>query len=103
VLSPIADGGKNAPFPGSHYAATRLGGQKVLFQLIMAKAQHESPRTAMRCAEMRVLLNAVLDCLPGCGSIRMPMIRASTGRYSGRPRTCPFGSIPPEPAPGVTI
>ena len=72
-------------YPAATPRPPRPGGQKVLFQLIMAKTRHESPRTAMRCAEMRALLNAVLDRLPGCGSIRMPMIRASTGRYSGRP------------------
>jgi len=69
----------------------------------MAKTRHESPRTAMRCAEMGVLLNAVLDRLPG---LRLdpdaddPRIHGPVFRS---PPNCPFGSIPPEPAPPVTI
>lgn len=31
-----------------HFAATRLGDQKVPLQLIMAKTRHRSPRTVMR-------------------------------------------------------
>jgi hypothetical protein len=46
---------------------------------MMAKARYKSPRTAMRYAKIRVLLNAVLHRLQGCGSIRMPMIRTSPG------------------------
>ena len=66
MLSPIADGGgKNARLPGSQPPANNLGGQKAPLQLIMAKTRHKSPRTAMHYAEMTVLLNAVLDHLPG--------------------------------------
>ena len=80
MLSPIADGGaRTLRSPAATPPRPHLGGQKVPLQLIMAKTRHKSTRTAMPYAKMRVLLNAVLGRLPGCGSIRTPMIRTSTG------------------------